>query len=296
VKLNEDVTLLSSLHEDETELFGLNLFTVDMFNPGSKHRTVLVDNTKDGVNEPENVDIITGIGNFPVFGKQASDELGLSLMLGLRDVDTRYICIKDPDFFVVYPHWIEAMKEFMEAADVGIITAPPFPTHYNKANTVTNNFIFIDTERFPKAFVNFVPSKRDSHTMLRSPKIRKWFGPKMVSRYVKNKHYDCGDQIDMRAETKIEYLTAIYNPAVNPYHTRIDKFLPKRFRFINDRTEYIYTANMTSDLEIWMWNAIPFGIHCRKFFQRMTVDDYKVPMEDLTKLVSRFIRGYRMGP
>ena len=294
MKLNEDVTLLSSLHEDEDELFRLNHIAVGKLNPGSEHRTVLVDNTKGGADELENVDVITGLGNFPAFGKKESDELGLALMVGLRDVDTRYICIKDPDFFVVYPHWIEAMKEFMEAADVGIITAPPFPHHYNKLNTVTNNFIFIDTEKFPKAFINFVPSKRDTHAMLRSPKIRRWFGPKITAYYVKNKHYDCGDQIEMRAETKIEYLTAIYNPNISPYRTRIDKFVPKRFRFINDRTEYLHTANITIDLEIWVWNAIPFGIHCRKFFQRMAVENYEIPIEELSELVSRFICGYRM--
>lgn len=288
------------MKEDEVDLFSLNYYSVQKFNPGSEHKTVLVNNTGEIISELDGVNIVSGIDDDLIEAllcKPESDEVGLALMLGLRAVDTRYICVLDPDFFVVCPFWIEAMKAHMEATDVGIITAPPYPLHYNKRNTVTNNFIFIDTERFPKALINFLPSKREAGAfVIRSgEKIRKIVGDKLYRYFDKNTSYDCGDQIEMRSETKIEYLTALYNHKQSPYYTWLERILPERFRLINKNVFYVSLANLESEFEVWVWNAIPFGIHCRKCFTAARTDDYTVPMNVLYKIVSHLLCGYGMA-
>jgi hypothetical protein len=286
------------MEDDEVELFSLNFHSVWKFNPDSEHKTVLVNNTGGTVTDLEGATIVPGLnGEFlvPLLGKPVSDEVGLALMMGLRAVDTRYICVLDPDFFVICPHWIEAMKAHMEAADVGIITAPPHPHHYNKRNTVTNNFIFIDTERFPKAFINFVPSKKDIRVLIRGAKIKKLVGYMLHHYFIRNTFLDCGDQIEARSETKIEYLTALYNHKESPYYTWLERIVPERFRLINKNVPYLVADDLTVAMETWMWNAIPFGVHCRKFFQRALMPDYEPPTEELHRLVYQFLHGYKMA-
>ena len=286
------------MKDDEVELFSLNYHSVRKFNPGSEHKTVLVNNTSASVTEMDGIDIVSGLNvDFlsPLLGKPVSDEVGLALMMGLRAVDTRYICVLDPDFFVICPFWIEAMKAHMEAADVGIITAPPYPHHHNKRNTVTNNFMFIDTERFPKAFINFVPSKRDIKALARGAKIKKIVGYALHLYFVKKIFLDCGDQIEERSETKIEYLTALYNHKQSPYYTWLERIIPERFRLINKNVPYLVADALSVAMEVWMWNAIPFGIHCRKFFRRALAPDYEPNMEELHQLVYQFLHGYKMA-
>lgn len=296
--MNNDVTLLSSIKDEEVELFSLNYYSVHRFNPNSEHKTVLVNNTTGEVRGLDGVDIVPGLNIEliePLLIKRVSDEVGLALMMGLRAVDTRYICVLDPDFFVICPHWIDAMKAHMEATGVGIITAPPYPTHYNKRNTVTNNFIFIDTEKFPKALINFVPSKRDVVWNKIGVIIANTKGHALYHYFRKNVFYDCGDQIEMRAETKIEHLTALYNHKRSPYYSWFERIVPKRFRLINNNVPYLPLAALDTNKEVWLWSGIPFGIHLRKYFQKGTIKDYEVPINDLRQIIANFLRGYNLS-
>jgi len=296
--VNNDVTLLSAIKDDEVELFSLNHYSVQRFNPDSEHKTVLVNNTSGNVSGLDGVDIVPGINVdliAPLLIKPVSDEVGLVLMMGLRAVDTRYICVLDPDFFVICPFWIEAMKTHMEATDVGIITAPPFPLHSNKRNTVTNSFIFIDTERFPKALINFLPSKRDVRWNSVGKIIASMKGHMLYHYFRKNVFLDCGDQIEMRSETKIEYLIALYNHKRSPYHTWFERIIPERFRLINTNVPYLPFSKLDTNKEIWLWNGIPFGIHCRKYFQKSVTKGYTAPINSLRQIISNFLRGYKLA-
>jgi len=280
--MNSDVTIIHSFaSEYERPLLESNIDLSHSFNPDSQHRTLIVNNST-GIDEFD-ADVIPGIYNRVVeicSAKAASDAVATALRIGIREADTRYICIIDPDFFVCLPYWIEEMKAYMEATGVRIIGSAHAPPHYTKRHLLSNNFVFVDTKYIPKVLLNFMPDK--------TLKVKR---PR-AGRLLRGTQSDCGDLIERRFPDQIEYLTPAYVREFNLKLKWYDKFLPRQFRYENCDGPYALAKKGHNKYDLYLWNSHVFALHCRAYL-RTRIKGYVIPMKEMRDFISQIASGYK---
>jgi len=294
----EDLTFITSFHRDGLHLM-YNIGAVRSFNPNSHHKWVLVDNSSGGDDfskiEGEDITIYGGLNEEflrPFFLKQVSASNGISIDFGVRKSDTRFICVMDPDFFVVYPNWIDAVIEYMKEAGVGILSAPYHPVWYEKAHRATGHFAVIDTSRVPKALIDFTPSMDDFYAS--NPSLPKWLGKR---RHIRRFH-DCGSQLEERFGDEMEYLVPLYdyrlNSRINAVDRLWDRILPKRWR-MGDKNATVIEVEIKGDLgagEVYFWRGYPFALHLRKY-GNIILGKQTANLNSVKDIVAQIYHGYK---
>jgi len=276
-----------------------NVQTVRAFNPNGIHKWILIDNssgTDISTIEDEQPTIYKGpedkyLRSF--FVKQASLSNAVSLNFGITKAYTRFICVMDPDFFVIYPNWIDAVLGYMDSAGVGILSAPYHPIWYEKAHRATGHFMLIDTNIIPASMLNFAPSEKQYD--VRKKALPNWIGERRKIR----RSYDCGSQIEERFGSNIEYLVPVYDKRIQPrlgkLDLAIDKILPKRWRFTN--IEYpvasIVLSGILAQVEQYFWFGCPFAIHLRRFGQGLIGTDVSKSDNEIDGALSQIYTGYK---
>ena len=103
---------------------------IEALNPGAPFKMVVVDNSSHGepelkIDDPRCV-VIGGVEpdmTLPEHGR-GSYHHAAALKLGLAHVDTPWLLVLDPDFFVVYRNWIAEVTEHMRARRLKLFGAP----------------------------------------------------------------------------------------------------------------------------------------------------------------------------
>lgn len=275
----------------------LNKETVNRFNPTEQYKWIVIDSSSGfDLSSVEDAKVYKGPNEKliqPFLFKKASASNAISIDFGISKADTRFICIMDPDFFVVYPNWINKVVGYMEETGVGILSAPYNPMWYDKAHRMTGHFMVIDTNRIPKVLIDFSPSMKEFYWG--APNFPKWLGQRKHIR----QHYDCGSQIEEQFPDEIEYLLPLYDWRTNPMAGRISRFLdkivPKKWRMT--RIDYpVLNAQISGPLsatELYFWRGYPFAIHLRRYGQKVLKRDIKEVEMGMGDVLSKIYSGYR---
>ena len=297
--MDKKLTIITSFYRDAGHLMR-NMDITRKFNPRGDHEWILIDNSTgetsfDAVKE-EKFTVYKGLEEkmlTPFFLKSASVANSVSLNFGLTKSHTRFICIMDPDFFVVYPNWIDAATEYMDATGIGILSAPYHPFWYQKAHRATGHFMVIDTNIIPKALINFAPSLKDFY--LNNKELPSWTGKR---RYLRRFH-DCGSQIETLFSEAIEYLVPLVDSKatfpLNKLDKILERILPKKWRITN--LDYpVISANVRgilSEAESYYWRGYLFAIHLRRYGQTVRGRTLKSLDNGIDEILSQIYAGYR---
>ena len=294
-----DLTIITSFFRDGGHLIR-NVQTVRRFNQNSDYKWILIDNSSGGDDLGPILDertvVYKGLTEKyiqPFFLKKVSAANAISVNFGITRTDTRFICVMDPDFFVVYPNWINAVTSYMDRAGVGILSAPYHPVWYEKAHRATGHFMVIDTNIVPKALLDFTPSLRDFDPNNRERP--KWLGKRRNLR----RFHDCGSQIEELFMDEMEYLVPLVDAGPNPRVSRLDaildKFLPKKWRLTN--IEYpVASARISGILsaaEGYYWLGYPFAIHLRRYGQLIMGRNPKETDDKIDEVLGQIYLGYK---
>ena len=294
-----DFTIITSFFRDSGHLIR-NMKTVRRFNPNSDYEWILIDNSSGGEDfntiKDEKFIIYKGIEEKyiqPFFLKKVSAANAISLNFGITKTNTRFICVMDPDFFIVYPNWIDAVLSYMDEAAIGILSAPYHPMWYEKAHRATGHFMVIDTDFVPKALLDFTPALDDFDP--NNKERPKWMGKRRNLR----RFNDCGSQIENRFGNEMEYLVPLVdvgpNLKISKFDKTTDKFLPKKWRLTH--IDYpVVSARVSGILaaaEGYYWRGSLFAIHLRRYGQSLMGRDPRKTDDKVDEVLNQIYAGYR---
>jgi len=294
-----DFTFITSFFRDGGHL-GKNIQTVGRFNQNTEYKWILIDNSSGGDDLTELLDdkftVYKGLNESyvqPLFLKRVSISNAMSLNFGVSKSNTRFICVIDPDFFVIYPNWIDAVMEYMDYSGVGILSAPYHPRWYEKAHRATGHFMVIDTNFVPCPLLDFAPSLRDYDP--NNKELPKWVGKRRNLR----RFNDCGGQIEKRFASEIEYLTPLVSPdpdaRISATDRILDSFLPKRWRLTNIDYPVVSARSkgLLPKIESYYWRGYPFALHLRRYGFVLSGGDVKTIDSEINELLDRVFFGYK---
>lgn len=233
---------------------------------------------------------------------RASSHHGLALnrCLAARPVDTRYLLILDPDFFIYYRHWVEAVMGHMASRNLAFFGAPWHPRWFTKFRGFPCvHCLFIDTTRVDVDSLDFSPNLAPSlASTVQSNSVgarltRSTWAPLLsyvysltLLRLDIGRSHDTGSRIlrqARRSGVAAELLVPHVRPAdfhgVRHLRGRMGRLLerpwPDRLSFIPKQRGYFSRHSALSpDLdrelavrgwEEFQWREQLFGIHMRRF-------------------------------
>lgn len=235
---------------------------------------------------------------------------GRALNQAIQKVQTRYAVILDPDFYIVYPNWVSAVIEHMQANKLAFFGVPWHPSWYTKWRYFPCvHCLFIDLDSIDKASLDFLPSdelvvKKETYfELLKTNKnfslqLRMflllfssplWF--LMRRHFVIGNSQDTGYALyrDFHCGYRYDVATPVYKPR-KEYQANyalinriIDRCLPDKLSYLPKRRHYytskgFYESGYTTQppqisCEESMWQSVPFGLHLRQTRQSERVLD-----------------------
>ena len=215
----------------------------------------------------------------------------------LKEVQTRYLLIIDPDFFALTPHWISTFIDQIQSTKIGVIGAPVNPKwHMTQRSSPAVYFLLVDRTAIditqidfsPKVWINPPKPHRDAPDILNRLKIKLrkilipldglfwgFYNRKYIGRS-RDTGSGLGDIISSRG-LKYHLLTPVFRPQDDlpspSFWWRFgDIFYPDSKRFVPRKTNFFSTrgfreANSTDfrslGCEEYLWEGHPFGVHFR---------------------------------
>jgi hypothetical protein len=291
--VDRNVRLMESLNPDAF----IELRVVDNSIPSggapveASHRWELFDGV--ALNDPD-IDLCA----------RASSHHGLALnrCLAARPVNTRYLLILDPDFFIYYRHWVEAVTCHMASRNLAFFGAPWHPRWFTKFRGFPCvHCLFIDTTLVDVASLDFSPnlgpslakvvqSKLVGKRLTRSPwtLLLSYIYSMTLLRLDIGRSQDTGSRIfrqarrsGVAAELLVPHVRTSDFHGVRHLRGRMGRLMeqpwPDRLSFIPKQRGYFSRHSALSpglDLELtvrgweeFQWREQLFGIHMRRYAQ-----------------------------
>ena len=270
----------------------LNWNLTRQFNHDSERiKWVIAENTPEGAKDRLSFDddrfqVIPGASG----QRRISYHHTEALQKCLAHVNTRFLLILDPDFYIVRENWLDDIIDHMQANDLAFFGVPWHPRYIDKFRYFpTVHCTFVDLEKIPLAELDFRPWGEDE---VESGAQQKKSGPlnalwgAMTMQHRRKEFRDSGTRMYYRyagdANVKYECPTPVYRlpqdfpGAGNPLSLRsriIESmlpdslcYLPKRPSAYTDRgfPEVGFGSAFPGFWEEFMWKDMPFGFHVRR--------------------------------
>lgn len=308
-KYSESQITICTVSYYNEEHLKLNTKLTKSLNVSEKHKWIIVENTPKSrssfyAKEQENITIIEGSQKNSYHTPNEHHAAGL--MKALDFVDTRFVLISDPDFFILRPNWINSITTYMDNNDLSFFGVPWHPKWYIKYRYFPCvHCLIIDLEKVHKDELNFMPDfsevnpfETDGKGKLNSfaAKFKKKIPPqiKLYVKMFKNLTVerrkigwdgDTGAKFYIRfsQDNNIQHecVTPVYNPIDElqiqvPYKLNrlVENVLPDRLRYIPNKNGY-YTKSGLFDnnlkayqWEEFLWQNKLFGFHVRGYPKR----------------------------
>lgn len=153
---------------NNASLLDLNLTLTRELNPAAGFRWLVVDNNHDfPKHEARDFEIITGDPCINQGKLRGSYHHAQALNKALEYVDTPYVLVLDPDFFIFRKNWIADVLAHMESHNLSFWGAPYYPDlNWKRRYFPTVSCMLIDLEKVKKSELDFTPELDEYHTLL----------------------------------------------------------------------------------------------------------------------------------
>lgn len=221
-----------------------------------------------------------------------------------QSVESRFLLVLDPDFYVIRDHWIRDVLRHMKSNHLTFFGAPWHPKWYSKYRYFPCvHHLWIDTHAVSLRAIDFTPALKmhSAPSFLQNTTATKapFPGPKpllnvlrfLLSFTVHRRYigtaYDTGYRLYRSYHHSKEYTHDILQPTMQnviaPYHLRygigkwLEKWMPDAINFIPKKPNYFtsqgFTLHGLPDVEAlgweeFLWENSPFGFHLRRFNRR----------------------------
>ncbi|MCB1676217.1 MAG: hypothetical protein KDI01_08000 [Halioglobus sp.] len=132
-------------------------FTAHLNSEPQRLQWIVAENTPDGgdtLYHDARFQVIPGVPPQPL----VTYHHAMALNRALQQSGTRFVVILDPDFYVVYPEWVDAVIDHMLSQDISFLGStwnPRYSSKYRYFPTV--HFFVADTNKIPVAELDFRP-------------------------------------------------------------------------------------------------------------------------------------------
>lgn len=303
------LTVVTVAGPDDGPLVERNAELMERRNPGARFTLRVVDNSGPAGGAPipasqrwERFDGVARDDPAIDARARASSHHGLALnrCLAARRVETPYLLVLDPDFFILHPHWVQGVTKHMADRGLAFFGAPWHPRWFTKYRGFPCvHCLFIDTTRVDVAGLDFTPNLAPTlaasvqSTATATRLTRSAWAPLLgfvysmtLLRLDIGRSQDTGSRIHRRArrgqvsaELLVPHVRAADFHGVRHLRGRIGRLLerpwPDRLSFIPKQRGY-FTQHSTLppalDREVaalgweeFQWQDRLFGIHMRRF-------------------------------
>ncbi len=267
------------------EYLDLNWKLTDTLNPAASITWLIADNAI-GSSESK---MPVKDERFNIYEGGQKGDLGANwhhaqaLMMLLDHVNSRFVLVLDPDFYVIRKNWVEDMVSHMKHENLTFLGAPWHPAAYKKIRYFPSpHFVLIDIENLDIKDLNFLPGN--------DVLGRRW--KKLVARYdhhvditgrlkigqTKDTGYRLKERFSRKRDIHIECLQAVFKYNRSKISNYIDHFVSDRFSFRPKKCGYTTHATFSEagfpfdpygkGWEEFMWLGEPFGFHVRRYPKR----------------------------
>lgn len=146
------------------ELIEENMRFVAEMNPDADVKWIIVENTPDRVKErfetggSHKVKVLKGVENNFTGLARGSQHHASGLNMAIREADTKFVLILDPDCYIVRSNWINDVLCHMQKSDLAFFGIPYNPKRYLKYRYFPSlHSLFIDLEKVSGDEIDFTP-------------------------------------------------------------------------------------------------------------------------------------------
>ena len=302
---NKHLTICSVSYSN-SEFFELNSELISRLNANTSFNWVVVENSPNNTgNRLDSSDarfqIVEGVTKEEAnHWAPASLHHAQGLNIAVKHVDTRYLVVMDPDFFIILDDWMKIIPSFMESEDISIFGAPWNPRWVNKYRYFPSPHLSIyDLDKISIESLDFLPG--DQNYIAKSPYHLNKF------RLLKNRRSiacqpDTGWHIYQKYNRSESLFNYCVQPCFNPHEYLLDSnmyqinkvfdlMLPDSWSFIPKKKDY-YSTKYFKDMdypdttklgcEEFLWRDKPFGFHFRGYRNNLKVSNI---INDLRELL-----------
>ena len=284
--MEHQITVIVVEHKNE-QLVETNLRLILDLNPelAPRLKFLVVNNDQSSTLEES----LSGVPNLSII-EGTLDSVGIDsgsyhhaegLTLGVKALDTRFVLIIDPDFYIVRRNGLSDLLDALQTNDLSCIASTWNPRWIHQPRDVpTIHMMLLDC------------SKLDPKSIDLSPVIThpfRYSGPakNLVQRIFRGKFRDTAFRLVRRltdGSHRMEVLTPSFRP--EKFHPRwsldIDRIVPDRFAltpkapssftrksFLEECAPSLYSE----EIEEFYWRAEPFAIHLRQIGRRLLEEE-----------------------
>jgi len=274
-----------------------NIRLINHLNCSRSVKIVVVDNANESLGDKiEFPNTITINGATRRGDETASDHHYRGIETGLSYVDTRFLLVLDPDFYVIRKKWIQDILGFMKQRDLAILGAPWHPQHFVKWRYFPcSHCLFIDGKKIPISEVDLSPGFNQSCEFRGQPAPRKMATRAyegILRRIFRKRAASIGHSCDTgyaffrKYCRSTEYQIDLFQPVWRRIGMkRLCEFLlpdflsyiPKRPNYFSDRgMEEFGLPNCEQHYwEEFLWKNKPWGFHIRCYPKKYLHDKNK---------------------
>ena len=320
------ITLVTVVIEKHYPYIQDQLDLIDALNPGAPFKLLVVDNAASATGGLSSADprvrLVAGFDPAPLpLEGRGSYHHALALNKAARLVDTRYMLVMDPDFFVIRPGWIDACISHVEARGLSFFGAPWHYLSYRKWRYFPCvHFLLIDLDKVSAAELDFTPAIVEDRRWLNSAAARwlKKYLPRLYNRSLVESRRDTGWRLrrlrGRRASEVLQPVLSIERELRAPKHLRhergrsFERLLPRRWSYLPAPGSYVepevapeFQRGEFEQLrpEMFAWRGEAFAFHMRRNMRDKTKgrtdDDTRKDEAALGGLLARVRAGGRLG-
>lgn len=320
--MHERGVTICSVSFQSTSHLELNWIVTSRLNPTQQLTWVVTANT------PRDADDLLALesGHFvvargaefdPSKPRPASYHHGVGLNRAMELVNTRFVAILDPDFYIVRTNWLSEVLEYMQATGVALFGVPWHPRWHTKYRYFPCvHCLFIDLAQVPAEALDFRPgggglaSEKPAWKATVFAALKRWL-PSPILDVLHNLRgrkaigasqdtgYGLYHQYGRSTVIRSECVVPVYRPEVDyPVTSPLalsrlaDQLLPDRLSYRPKRPNYStrsgfrelgYVDVATHGWEEFVWQGQPFGFHMRR--QRGVNRDPESEMATLVQVI-----------
>jgi hypothetical protein len=150
-------------------LVELNRQLTAALNPAASPQWIVVENSPPSTGNAFSVQggeftVIEGVPFNPSVSRAASHHHAQALHKALAQLNTRFVLILDPDFYIVLPDWVHQIPQYMQQKGLAVLGVPWHPRWFAKFREYpTMHCMFIDLAQFERDDLDFSPGSYVRH-------------------------------------------------------------------------------------------------------------------------------------
>lgn len=289
------LTILTVVIEKHYPYVFEQLELISALNPDRDFRMMVVDNTS--MEEPglrvddDRCVVVSGIDtkDLPKGEARGSYHHAGALNSVIRQVDTRYVLVLDPDLFVVYRNWIAECLEHMRRRNLAFFGTPWHSRWYRKwRGFPCVHFLLIDLNKVDKGRLDFMPAIVEDRRRENSAfhRLLQRMVPRFYNRWLIESRRDTGWDLNRQFGNDGRYQVELVLPVVDfdrelnkPEYLltqtarRIEPKLPRRWSFFPAAGTFVRPSQAPGfkragigrlNPERFAWRGAPFAFHMRR--------------------------------